>query len=75
MITWDVRLFGKTLVTMTHEQTAQAMCDLLNSGSLHDVAGDPATYSDARAARAPSVKKATIAKQAKASNSRPNKKA
>jgi hypothetical protein len=52
MLIWNITLFDRLLVSVTEEVTAKDLVRLLNSGKLHGVPGDPAAYTDARAARA-----------------------
>lgn len=53
MILWNVKLFDRTLVTVTEKGTAEALVGLLNNGTLYGVPGDPAAYEDARGMRVP----------------------
>jgi len=64
MLLWNVKLFDKVLVTVTEKATAEGLIALLNNGSLHGVAGDPAAYEDARGLRSTEpVAKATFVTQ------------
>ena len=62
---WNVKLFDKTLVTVTKEETAKGLVSLLNDGSLHGVPGDPAAYESARGTKTPPDSEATVEKVAK----------
>ena len=67
MLLWNVKLFGKVLVTVTEKTTAEELVSLLNNGSLHGVAGDPAAYEDARGMRSTEpIDPAKVEKQAEA---------
>ena len=75
MLLWNVKLFDKVLVTVTEKKTAEGLVALLNNGSLHGVAGDPAAYEDARGMRTTEpVTPAKVEKKAEAQLDKPWKK-
>ena len=60
MLLWNVKLFDRVLVTVTERETAEGLVALLNSGTLHGVAGDAAAYEEARGMRTPTTEAATV---------------